>query len=186
MTEQAKVTSIEALESFRTSLILYLEKAGRVLDEINTEAVRTRAWLQQDQRLYWENQIRRRAKDLEQKEQELFSARFSELNSILPMHQAAVRAAKHALTEAENKLALLKKWSRQYDHQVAPIAKEVDKLREVLQGDTRKGVAWLAQAIKTLDAYAGMAPPDPGSSLPASENIEPETEPADRKEAGEP
>jgi hypothetical protein len=186
MPEQAKVTSIEALESFRTSLILYLEKAGRVLDEINTDAVRTRSWLEQDQRLYWENQIRRRAKDLEQKEQELFSARFSELNSVLPMHQAVVRSAKQALAEAENKLALLKKWSRQYDHQVAPIAKEIDKLREVLHGDMHKGVAWLTQAIKTLDAYAGMAPPDQGPPLRRPENKDPGSELNDRKEAGEP
>jgi hypothetical protein len=158
MPEHAKVSSIDAIESFKTSLIVYLEKAGRVLDEISDQVVRTRLWLEHDQRLHLENQVRLRTRSLELKQQELFSARFADLHKIMPLHQAAVREAKRALDEAEEKLSRLKHWRRQYDHQVVPLAKDVDKLREVLQRDMRNAVASLAQTVNTLHAYTGAAP----------------------------
>ena len=35
------------------------EKAGRVLDEVSDEVIRTRLWLENDRPAYWENQMRR-------------------------------------------------------------------------------------------------------------------------------
>jgi len=48
MPERAKVTSLEAIEGFRARLIIYRDKAGRVLDEVSEEVSRTRGWLQGD------------------------------------------------------------------------------------------------------------------------------------------
>jgi len=158
MPERARITSIEALESFRNSLLVYLEKAARAVDEIDDEVVSTRLWLQSDRRVYWEAQVRQRTTTLDQKQQELFSARISSLQTDSIVEQKAVQKAKHALEEATAKLALVKQHNRQYDNRVAPMAKEVEKVRGFLVHDMRQAVAWLNQAIKTLGAYADIRP----------------------------
>ena len=63
---QANITSLEALDSFRSSLIVFLTKARRSLDEAGEEVRRTRQWVQHDQRTHWEGEFRRRTKQLEQ------------------------------------------------------------------------------------------------------------------------
>lgn len=166
MPEQAKVTSIEALESFRTSLIIYLEKALRVLDEISDEVMRTRGWLETDRRMHWEREVRQRSRKLDEKEQELFSARLSNLREATQAELTAVTLAKRALTEAESSLARVRQWNRQYDSRVQPLAREVDKLRDVLVSHMGKAVIYLSQATATLNAYAELRAPDLGAPKP--------------------
>src|SRR5438046_9744601 len=74
MPQRAQVTSVEALEAFRASLIVYLSKARPTLEEVSADVLRTRLWLENEQRTHWENQVRRRHKELEQAQKALFSA----------------------------------------------------------------------------------------------------------------
>ena len=75
--QQAHVTSVEALESFRTALIRFLEKAKISLDEVSDEVTRTRVWLEGDQSMYWKREIRKFTRKLEDAKQALFSAELS-------------------------------------------------------------------------------------------------------------
>ena len=163
MPDKAKVTSLEALESFRASLIVYLERAKRALDEISEEVMRTRFWIQGDRREHWQREIRRRAKKLEEKEQELFSAELANLREVTEAERRAVMLAKRALNEAQARLEVVKKWNRQFDSRVQPLAKEVDKLRDVLVSHMGKAVVYLTQANKALAEYAETAPRETGS-----------------------
>ena len=61
MAERAKVTSTEALEQFRNQLIIYISKARPALEEVTADVLRARSWLENDQRILWENQIRRQS-----------------------------------------------------------------------------------------------------------------------------
>lgn len=176
MAPRAKVRSVEALEQFRTSLLVYLEKAGATLDEVGDEVIRTRNWLEGDRRAHWERERRRRQQDLHQKEQELFSARLSGLRDDLSLQQHAVSKARRAVEEAEEKLHRIRRWSQQYDSRVAPLYRRTEQLRHTLTQDMGEGVRWLARAVQTLQAYAEMkpaggAPVDRPASQPA-ETIE--------------
>lgn len=169
MPEKAHVTSLDALEAFRSTLLVYLSQARPALDEIGSEVVRTRTWLQTGQRLHWENQMRRRVKDLEQAQQALFSARLGILRKETGAEQLVVHRAKAALEEAEQKLRIIKKWDREFDGHVQPLLKQTEKLHTVLSNDMVKAVAYLTQAIKTLAAYAertAPATPEPPASQP--------------------
>ena len=73
MPDRARVTSLEAIEAFRAKLIIYRDKAGRVLDEVSDEVTRTRVWLQSDRRTYWQSQVERRTRELQQRQQELLA-----------------------------------------------------------------------------------------------------------------
>jgi prefoldin subunit 5 len=180
MATQAKVTSTEALESFRASLIVFLTKARRSLDESSDEVRRVRQWVQHDQRTHWEGEFRRRTKKLEQAQQELMSARLgasSNQQSALMARQMAVAKAQREIAEAETKLKKLKGWSQNYDTCADPIIKRMDKLRQSLN-ELPKAIAYLVNVQKTLEAYAEAAGPEttqtsapssPSESVPAPE-----------------
>jgi hypothetical protein len=178
MPERARVTSLEALESFRAKLIIYRDKAGRVLDEVSDEVVRTRLWLESDRVAYWQNQIRTRHRELEQRQQELFTAQLSGLLEASQVQQAAVQKARQALRDAEARLQLVKQWNRQFDQRVEPLGRQVEKFRHTLGTELGRAVAWLAEAVKTLSEYAELsaARDRPGRSSPDAASVPAATE----------
>jgi len=178
MADQANVTSLEALETFRTSLILFLTKAHNRMDEAGDDIRRTRNWIQTDQHLHWEGEIRRRRQALGQAEQELLSAKLSAFRENLTMEMAAVRRAKQALDAAEEKMRSVRKWSRSYETLVQPLAKRLEGLRGALDHEMPLAISSLLQTQKTLEAYAETGAPrrvqPPPAPLP-EENAPPET-----------
>ncbi|TAL05232.1 MAG: hypothetical protein EPO07_03840 [Verrucomicrobia bacterium] len=166
MPDRARVTSSEALETFRAKLIIYRGKASRVLDEVGDDVTRTRLWLQTDRPAHWAGEIRRRTRTLEEKQQELFSARLSGLAEASYVQQDAVRKARESLRDAEERLHLVQRWSRQYDQRVEPLARHVEKLRQILDKDLPMAVAHLVEIKKTLEAYSELPPTPPTSTPP--------------------
>ncbi|MEK7707696.1 MAG: hypothetical protein AAB380_06845 [Verrucomicrobiota bacterium] len=175
MPERAKVTSLEAIEDFRARLIIYRDKAGRALDEVSDGVIRTRLWLEADRPAHWENQIRRLTRELQQRQQELFSAQLSGLRETSYMQQAAVQKANRAIREAEKKLHAVNNWRRQFDHKVEPAARQVERLRHTLGPELGKAVARINELTKTLAAYAELtqgraaAAPAPTAGIDATE-----------------
>jgi len=155
MANQARVTSTDAIESFRASMIVFLAKSRRAIDDVSDDVRRTRGWLQHDQRTHWENEVRRRTKALEQAQAELMSARLAR-NSETAMQdrQLAVNRAQRAITEAEEKIRNVKKWTQAYDSHVDPFVKRLENLCHFLEQDMPKGVAYLSNVQRILEAYA--------------------------------
>ena len=89
-----------------------------------------------------------------------------------------MQRAKRALNEAEEKLRIVKKWSMEFEHRADPLVKQLESLRTMLGNTMPKAASHLAQVVKTLDAYAGVAPPvaAPPASEPNAAN-----DPADAK-----
>ncbi len=159
MTQKANVTAVDALEAFRAELVLYISKARPTLEEVSAEVLRTRLWLENEQRTHWENQLRRRTRELEQAQQALFSARISNLRKETAAEVNAFHRAKRARDEAESKLRILKQWNRDFENRVQPLVKQTEKVHTILANDLVKAMAYLAQAVSTLSAYAGTLPP---------------------------
>ena len=154
MAEQAKITSLDALESFRANLIVFMTTAHRCVDEAGDEVRRTRQWLQGEQRMHWEGEARRRKRVLDQTEADLYSARLSGLKDRTIVQEEAVRKAKRAMTEAEDKLRVLKKWNRDFDNATDSLVKRIEGMRYFLDHDMPKALAYLVQAQRTLESYA--------------------------------
>jgi chromosome segregation ATPase len=174
MDSQARVGSIDAIEAFRATLIRFAERSRRALDDVTGEVKRTRGWLESEQRQKWEGEYRRRARALEQAEQELFSARLSSLRQDKSVQQLAVKKARRALVEAEEKLAVLKRWRQAYDARVEALAKQLEGLQETLSRQVPHGVVYLGNAVRHLQDYAGVsAAPRPASSTATEERSEP-------------
>lgn len=180
MANQARVTSTEALELFRANLVVFLTKARRSVSDVGEEVRRTRIWLQHDQRVFWESEIRRRAKALAQAQQELMSARMGANSgeSASMVRQATVNKLTRDLAEAEDKLRRVKKWNQGYDSVADPIVRRLESLREFLDSDLPKAITYLANAQKTLEAYAN-SPVSEGGTVatpPAPEESETQTQ----------
>lgn len=169
--QQANVRSVEVLEAFRANLIVYTSRARATLEEVSSDVLRARLWIEDDQRIYWEGQLRKRAKALEAAQQALFGARLSILDQQSSAQQMDVHRAKRAVEEGEAKLRVLKRWVRDFDGRVQPLVKQVEKLHTVLSNDLTKAIAELTQTINTLAAYAEIrapAEPPPAASEGAS------------------
>ena len=166
MADNARVTSIEILEAFRARLIVFREKASRVLDEVADDVTKTRLWLQSDRPQFWIAENRRRSRKLEQAQQELFSAQLAGLRDASIIQQDAVRKARNAVREGEDRARSVKTWGRQFDHRVEPLARNVEKLRQILDKDLPRASAHLVEIQKSLAAYAELSPASPPPNSP--------------------
>ena len=104
MSQQAKVADIDALDAFRAALIVFVTKARTAVDGVRDKVKRTRNWLQTDQRMFWEGEIRRRQRKLDRAQQELYSARLTKMTETITMREAAVRKAKAAVDRKSTRL----------------------------------------------------------------------------------
>lgn len=170
MPQRAQVTSVDALDSFRSDLIVYVSKARPTLEEVTADVLRLRVWLENEQRTFWENQVRRRKKELEQAQAALFSARLSNLREETAAEQMAFHRARREMDDAEAKLRVVRHWTREFDARLQPLVKQMEKLHTILANDMVLAAAYLTQAVQTLQAYAQIAP-----SVAALEGV---TEPA--------
>jgi hypothetical protein len=165
MAERAQVTSFEAVESFRADLIVFLTRARAVLEEASDDVLRTRLWVQNDQRRLWEGETRVRGRKLEEARAELFNAQLSQFQESTALQLMAVQRAERAAREAEAKMAVLKKWDRDLENRTDPLVKQVTQLHGFLTIDMGRAVAYLVQVVKSLEAYADVAPPGNSTGL---------------------
>jgi hypothetical protein len=171
MPGQAQITSVEALEAFRSDLIVYLTQMQPVLDEVGGEVTRTKFWLENDQRPAWEKQARQRRQRLEEAQAEMFNSKLSRLHESSSLQQMMSQRAQQAVRESEGKLAALKKWDRELENQTEPLMKPVDQLQSFLTNDMARAATYLTQVIQTLEAYAEVLPSrPPAATLPPSGN----------------
>ncbi|XHR29148.1 MAG: hypothetical protein ACFUZC_01005 [Chthoniobacteraceae bacterium] len=184
MANQAKVTSLDALDAFRSSLIVFIAKAKRALDETSEEGHRMRQYLQNDQRQHWELQRRARTKKLEQAEAELLSARLAGHREAQQMRQGAVNHWKAAVEEAETKLAAIKQWAVHYDSTADPIFRRLEDFRQYVEADLPKAVALLVNVQKALEGYSEPGSPAPSGPSSATHFTTEDTEHTEGKTEG--
>jgi chromosome segregation ATPase len=172
MAERAHVSSLDALDTFRAALVMYISKARPTLEEVSAEVLRTRVWLEDEQRPFWQNQLRRRSRELEQANQALFSAKLSLLSDPTASEVNAVHRARKAVEEAEQKLRKIKVWIRDFDGRLQPLVKQLERLHSVLCTDLPKGVNQLTELAKLIENYAEVAPPGGGAASPVDKGSE--------------
>jgi hypothetical protein len=154
MADRAQVTSVEAIESFRSALIIFLSKARPALEEMAGEVLRAKHWLQNDQRRLWEGEMKSRKKKLERAQAELFSVSMSKFQEVSSAQQLLMHKAKAACEDAEKKIALLRKWDKELDNRAEPLVKQVDQFQSFVSSELPRAIAYLGQVIKSLEAYA--------------------------------
>jgi hypothetical protein len=151
---QARISSIDALEAFRAELIRYIEHARVALEDMTGDARRTRTWLDVDRTQYWTAQFKKLTKQLHQAEEELYSANLTSPQASNAIQKMAVQRAKRNLEEAEAKMHVIKRWRQVYDNRTAPLIHQLDPMFAQVGQQLPKGVHALSETIKILQAYA--------------------------------
>jgi predicted nucleic acid-binding Zn-ribbon protein len=167
---QARVADLDAIQAFRSNLVLYLSKARAALEEVAADILRTRVWLEEEQRVRLETDLRQKRRAMEEAQEALFGARISTLREETSVEQLIYQRARRAVDAAEEKLRVLRRHAREYDNRVQPLLKQTEKLQTVLSGDMQTALAYLNQVMETLTAYAEVRPaasPPPTSTPPA-------------------
>ncbi len=158
MSEQANVSSIDALEAFRADLIRYVEKARVALEDSAGEVRRTRTWIEVDRSGHWAAQSKARVKRLEQAEAELYNVVLTMPRESHAVQKMQVMKAKQDLEEAEAKLRKIKHWRQTYDNRVTPLLRQLDPMFFLVGQHLPKGIHMLTESIKNLQAYAERSP----------------------------
>ena len=168
MATEARVRSLDALETFRSSLIIFITKARRGVDQVSEEIKRTRIWLMNDKRVYWTEQLRKRSRMLDQAKAELLTAKLSNFRDNINAQQQAVRKTQAAVDQAQEKLENVKRWNRDFDRLADPLARKLENLKHFLEQVMPEGVSQIGQLHRLLEAYSekglafgSSAPPPP-------------------------
>jgi hypothetical protein len=158
MSEQAKVSSIDALEAFRADMIDYVEKARVALEDAEGETRRMRTWLDVDRTGYWTHQMKQRTQRLNQAEAELYNVNLTCPRDNHAVQKMAVARARRDIEEAGEKLLKLKHWRQTFDNRVTPLLRQMDPMFFIVGQHLPKGIHALTEMIKTLQAYAEKSP----------------------------
>lgn len=170
MSQSAKVTSIDTLDSFRANLIVYLSKATRVLDDVTDDIGRTKVWLQTECISRWKKEVRLRTRALDQANAELMTERMANNREAIQARKMAVRKAKERVVEAEAKVERVKYWIRNYESKVEAKTKVVHQMRHYLDYDMKRAIAYLDGAAKSLADYAELKPTSSSSPSTIAED----------------
>lgn len=164
MSDQVKISSIDAIEAFRADLIQYIAKARVALEDMEGDVRRTQTWLDTDRVQYWGGQIKHWMKMLHQAEQELYSANLTNPQASNAIQKMNVVKAKRKLEQAEEKMRHVKHWRQKFETRATPLLRQLDPMFYHVGQQLPKGVYSLSEAIKALQAYAEKSAPQPGSA----------------------
>ncbi len=174
MSDQVKISSIDALEAFRADLIQYIAKARVALEDMEGDVRRTQTWLDTDRAQHWRGQMKLWTKNLHQAEQELYSANLTNPQAANAFQKMAVLKAKRKLEEAEDKMRVLKKWRQTFENRATPLLRQLDPMFYLVGQQLPKGVFALGESIKALQAYAEKNTPTmPAAPAPTETGGEP-------------
>jgi predicted ATPase len=174
MADEARVRSVESLEYFRTSLIVFITKSRVAVGHAEDAVKRARYWLEQEKHTYWMQELKKRSRKLAQAQQELLSAKLSSFKDSVMLQEKMMRRAKEAVDEAEEKLRYVKKWTREFDRLFDAAVKGLGHLRDYMEHDMPAAVAWLEQALRALAAYLERERPAGSAvrtTLPGAESL---------------
>ena len=170
MSDQARITSIDALESFRADLLQYVEKARIALEDAEGEVRRTRSWLEVDRTMYWAGQCKQWTKQLEQAEAELYNVALTRPQESHAFQKMAVLKARRKLELAEEKLRVVKHWRQTFENLSSPLLRQLDPMFFLVGRHLPKGIHVLGESIKAVQAYAEKAPLIKPSASPVAES----------------
>jgi DNA repair exonuclease SbcCD ATPase subunit len=171
---QARITSIQALETFRAEFAEFLVDAQDALTGVEIEIRRAEGWLQ-DQQQHWQSEIRKRTEDVQRAKSELAVRNYQNRDGHgmgNTDQKKALKKAQLRLEEAETKLANCRRWVPQLHHAVHEYHGPARLLAGVLDTEGVQALAQLANKLAALESYLKLTVPEAASAPPASSAAE--------------
>lgn len=165
MSQYARINSVALLKLLKASLATFSDTAAVALDEVATDIQRTLAWLTEDRRRYWTEQVRvcrERAVQakLALKQKQVLDRALSGTTSSAVEERKALAIAERRLHEAESKLARTRSWILQIEKLQSDYRGGVQGLVSAIDADIPNARARLDKMIDSLEDYIALAPPE--------------------------
>jgi len=162
MAESAKVGSIDAIREFREALGNFIEDARNGLTAVEMENRRMTEWVNNTQRLYWINEVKRRREKMNEIRGELHRRKLSGAGDTEA--KEAVRIAKNRLQESEIKVEVVKKAAPVLQHAIDEYLGLARPLGDMLTGELENCMALLERMADALDDYIRISSPSNSTS----------------------
>lgn len=187
MSQQARVTSTEALQDFYVTLIKIIEDANASLTAADMQARRAIDTIKFDRKAHWERELKKRHEELSQAKIALKARQNAPGKQDITEQEAAVKRAQARVKEAEEKLEAIRKWGRALEKAHEEYSSKSRKFRDMVEGDPPPIVAAMDRINQSLENYVqfrstlsspgagkkGGAAAGPGGGGGASDEIDP-------------
>ncbi len=167
MAPSARVTSLEALETFKAALCEFATGARNALAGVETELARVTDWLEQ-QTAHWRREIQKREESLIRAKGELTLRRYSAGSGTkrdCTEQELAVARAQAALKHAQQKQEACRRWAVRLPRDMEDCRGPAWLLGGMLDSDVRQAIAFLGQKVTALEGYVAVkAGPGPAAA----------------------
>jgi hypothetical protein len=166
---KAHVDSLDVLKSFRVALWKFQETSMAALAEAESEVHRTLVWLETEQLIFWENQIRKRH-DWVEKCKEAF--RQKTIYKDAAGHRSsgfderkALEKAKKALEEAEEKYQCVKRYVRVLQKELQNFTGSLQRFATDVMTNLPNTAAQVETMQRQLEEYVNLSVPQEMGSI---------------------
>jgi hypothetical protein len=169
MRSPARVTSIDLLRNWQAALATFRTDALDALTTAGLDVRRSFDWLE-GQRRAWSKAVRERYDEVTQAKAALARKQWvlpGQRQPDITEEMKALRLAQRRLAEAEDKVAVTKRWSPALQRAVDEFEGPMRRLADLMEGDLPKAGSLIERLIADLEAYlalnAGSVKPVPAS-----------------------
>jgi len=169
MSDAAKVLDLDELARFRATVIKTLDELRLAVSEADSEIGRVRGWVERDQVLYWQGQLRKAQESVTTCKSALFRKQMitssKDQKPSVVDEKKALERAKSRLAHCEQKMAATKRWAIQLSREEILFKAGMAPLSGFVERDLPHAVTLLARMIQHLEAYTKLQAPDLKSLL---------------------
>jgi hypothetical protein len=160
MSGAARVDDVDPIKDFRVYLIKFQEMANRALGDADSDVHRMTRWLEGEAATYWNNQIRKRQEALAKAEEAFrFKRLYKDASGATPSaveEQKQVKICKERLQHAQEKMANVKKWSKELQKQSTLYRGGVAGFTNNVNAGMKTAYSHLGSILDHLDEYFGI------------------------------
>lgn len=160
MGETVRVDSIDVLKEFKIALWKFQEAATVALGDAESEMHRVLMWLQTEQDSHWQHQIRKREEIVGRckeavRMKKIFKDATGRQQSAIE-EEKALKIAQRNLEEAQQKLLMVRKWSRVLPKEIETYKGTVQRFATTVQSEIPVAASHLEKLAQKLEAYVAV------------------------------
>jgi hypothetical protein len=162
MAGSARVTSLDALDSFAAAVRVFQDEAQRAIESAEMNIRAATDWTRGERRDYWRGQARRAEQQLHEAKLNLQRCQtFRGVDDYRPAcvdEKRQVERTRRRLEHSRDQIEAVKHWSRVVDQAVYESKGGVSPLARWLETDVERAMAALNRICRTLQEYVAVAP----------------------------
>lgn len=156
MPHSANVRSLDSIEAVKAAMQSFAGRVEQAQTMLDTEIRRLLEWLEHDCPMYWKAQINRAHEEVTRAQAALHQCLMYPIADERPScleERAALKRTQQRLRYCEEKLELVRHWSRELQRERFEYDGRMNSLSRLVETDVSRGVQLLTQLVRRLEEY---------------------------------